>query len=172
MHMHIALKMWWPSLLLLLYTLVCKYLSRVLLFSFVSCSVQPNGCNKSGSSSGEFDPDDFLTISIYYEVQHMLPILPKEPCTTVSLLNSNFTNNRAQGLNSTLILFSNYYSAVNSISEVVHIYIDRCIFNKNRAFVGSAIIIYERKIYGLDVGMQVSIKNTDFVNNEILTMQS
>ena len=93
---------------------------------------------------------------------------PPNRDTTVSLLNSNFTNNKAQVLNSTLILFSNYYSAVNSISEVVHVYIDRCIFKNNRAFVGSAIIIYERKIYGLDVGMQVSIKNTDFVNNEIL----
>ena len=93
---------------------------------------------------------------------------PPNRDTTISLLNSNFTNNVAQGLNSTLILFSNYYSAVNSISEVVHIYIDNCSFKENRAFVGSAIIIYERKINGLDVGMQVSIKDTDFINNEIL----
>ena len=50
---------------------------------------------------------------------------------------------------------------------MVHVYVDRCIFKKNR---GSAII-YERNIYGLDVGMQVSIKDchTDFVNNKILT---
>jgi transcription initiation factor TFIID subunit 2/histone acetyltransferase MYST3 len=93
---------------------------------------------------------------------------PPNRNTTISILNSNFTNNVAQGLNSTLILFSNYYSAVNRISEVVHIYINKCNFKENRAFVGSAIIIYERKFNGLDVGMQVSIKDTDFINNEII----
>ncbi len=93
---------------------------------------------------------------------------PPNRNTTISILNSNFTNNVAQGLNSTLILFSNYYSAVNHISEVVHIYIDKCNFKENRAFVGSAMIIYERKFNGLDVGMQVSIKDTDFINNEII----
>ena len=108
----------------------------------------------------------FNDIRLPQNIAHAVNLLNRD--TSISLLNSNFTNNVAQGLNSTLILFSNYYSAVNSISEVVRIYIDNCSFKENRAFVGSAIIIYERKFNGLDVGMQVSIKDTDFINNEIL----
>ena len=94
---------------------------------------------------------------------------PPNRDTAIFLLNSNFTNSIALGINSTLIIFSTYYSAVRSINEVVKVYIDGCIFKDNQAFVGSAMIIYERKIYGLDVGMQVSIKDTDFISNKILT---
>ena len=58
---------------------------------------------------------------------------------------------------------------MNSIDEVVKVYIDGCIFMRNKALIGSALLIYERKSSGLDVGMQVSIKDTDFIKNEILT---
>ena len=88
----------------------------------------------------------------------------------MSLLNSNFTNNIASGIyNCSLIIFSHYNSGVNSINEVVNVYIDGCVFLGNTALLGSAILIYECKISGLDVGMQVSIKDTDFIKNVILT---
>ena len=88
----------------------------------------------------------------------------------MSLLNSNFTNNIASGIyNCSLIIFSHYNSGVNSINEVVNVYIDGCVFLGNTALLGSAILIYECKISGLDVGMQVSIKDTDFIKNAILT---
>ena len=97
------------------------------------------------------------------------PPYPPNRDTVISFLDSSFTNNRAQGLNSTLVMYSSYYSGVSSINEVVKVYIDKCIFKENQAFVGSAIIIYEYKSNGLGVGMQVSIKDTDFINNEIIT---
>ena len=121
-----------------------------------------NKCHFEKSAVAFFN-DVCLPRSIAYDPY------PPNRNTTISLLNSNFTNSIALGINSTLIIFSNYYSAVRSLSEVVMVYIDGCIFKSNQAFVGSAMIIYERKIYGLDVGMQVLVKDTDFINNEILT---
>ena len=95
---------------------------------------------------------------------------PSKRDVAISLLNSNFTNNEVvSGVNNSLIIFSNYYSGVNSIDEVVKVYIDGCLFMGNKALIGSALLIYERKSSGLDVGMQVSIKDTDFIKNEILT---
>ena len=80
---------------------------------------------------------------------------PSKRDVAVSLLNSNFTNNKVLSINNSLILFSNYYSAVNSIEEVVNINIDECIFVEYKALIGSAMVIYECKSNGLDVGMQV-----------------
>ena len=88
--------------------------------------------------------------------------------TAISMLNSNFTNSQILTTGS-LFIYSNYYTAVGSNDEVVKIYIDRCVFGGNRAFIGSAIVIYEFKINGFAVGIQVSIKDTDFIDNEILT---
>ena len=48
-------------------------------------------------------------------------------------------------------------------------YIDRCLFTGNRVFVGAAILIYEYKINGFNIGIQISIKDTDFISNEIVT---
>jgi hypothetical protein len=98
-------------------------------------------------------------------IQYYVPCRPKRD-VVVSLLNSNFTNNVASLYNCSLIVFSHYNSGVNSINEVVNFYIDGCIFLGNKALLGSAILIYEHKISGLDVGMQVSIKDTDFIKNE------
>ena len=58
---------------------------------------------------------------------------------------------------------------MNSIDEVVKVYIDGCLFMGNKALIGSSLLIYERKSSGLDIGIEVSIKDTDFIKNEILT---
>ena len=102
-------------------------------------------------------------------IEYCAPCPPKRDIA-VSLLNSTFTNAMVVGgVNNSLFIFSNYYSGVSNISEVVNVYIDGCIFVRNKALIGSALLIYERKISGLAVGMQVSIKDTDFIENEILT---
>ena len=89
--------------------------------------------------------------------------------TTVSILNSIFINNQILTANSGgLLIYSNHYAAVGNINEVVSIYIEGCLFTRNRAFAGSAIHIYEHKINGFAVGIQVSIKDSDFIDNEIL----
>ena len=67
----------------------------------------------------------------------------------------------------TLTIWSHYNSGVH-INEMVNVYINMCIFTGNKAVLGSALLIYERKTSGLDVGMQVSIKDTHFIKNEIL----
>ena len=90
--------------------------------------------------------------------------------TTIFILNSNITNNQLNNIQSSgsLIIYSSYYTAVENINEVVNIYIEGCLFTRNQAFVGSAIVVYEYKVNGFAVGMQVSINNTDFIDNEIL----
>ena len=89
---------------------------------------------------------------------------------TISILNSNITNNQLNNTQSSgsLVIYSNYYTAVENINEVVNIYIERCLFTRNRAFAGSAILLYEYKINGFAIGIQVSIKDTDFIDNEIV----
>ena len=89
---------------------------------------------------------------------------------TVSILNTYFTNTQITSANSgSLLIYSNHYTAKGSINEVVNVYIERCVFARNRAFAGSAILVYEYKINGFAVGIQVSIKDTDFIDNEVLT---
>ena len=87
--------------------------------------------------------------------------------TSISFMNSNFTNSR-QDVRHSMIIYSNYYSAVSNNEQVVKIYVDKCRFTGNRAYVGAAILVYEFKLSGFNVGMQVSIKDTDFTNNEII----
>ena len=99
------------------------------------------------------------------------PPLQSERDVTLSFTNSNFINNNLNTLNASNALFvdSNNYFPQNDISKVVKMYIDKCLFTGNRAFVGTAILIYEYKINGFNIGIQISIKDTDFISNEIVT---
>ena len=87
-----------------------------------------------------------------------------------SLLNCNLTNNGALIPTTTLLIYSNYYSPVSDITDVVNVYIDNCLFMGNQGFVGSAMTVYEYKINGFGVGIQIFIKDTNFVNNKIVTV--
>ncbi len=111
-------------------------------------------------------------VAIYSDVRQPASIGydPSSPSrdTAISMLNSNFTNSNILNTGS-LFIYSNYYTAVDNIDEVVKFYIDGCVFAENRGFIGSAIVIYEFKINGFAVGIQVSIKDTDFIDNEIIT---
>lgn len=112
-------------------------------------------------SSISFFNDVRLPLSIEYDSYR-----PNRD-TSVSFLNSKFINNR-NTVRQTLLIYSNYYSAVRDIGQVVKIYFDKCFFSRNRAYVGAAILIYEFKLSGFNVGIQVSIRDTHFDNNEIL----
>ena len=108
--------------------------------------------------------------AIYSDVRQPAHIRYPSPGqgTAISMLNSNFTNSQILTTGS-LFIYSNYYTAVGNNDEVVKIFIEGCLFARNRAFIGSAIVIYEYKINGFAVGMQVSINDTEFIDNEILT---
>ena len=86
---------------------------------------------------------------------------------TFSVLNCNFTNAVEIFAGSTLLIYSNYFSEI--VSNSVKVFVDRCIFSENRATVGSAMAIYESKINGFSLGMQVSIKDSQFSNNKAIT---
>ena len=85
---------------------------------------------------------------------------------TFSVLNSNFTHAVELYAGSTLLIYSNYYSEI--VSNNINVYVDKCIFRENKATVGSAVAVYEYKINGFGRGMQVSIKDSHFVNNKVL----
>ena len=87
-----------------------------------------------------------------------------------SVLNSNFTDTTEVTAGSTLLIYSNYYTSVVNYS--INVYVDKCRFLRNRATVGSAITIYEYKINGFGEGIQVSIKDTHFMDNEVITGDS
>ena len=87
---------------------------------------------------------------------------------TFSLLNSNFTNSVEIFAGSTLLIYSNYLSDIIS-NSVLNVSIDGCIFSENSATVGSAMAIYEHKTNGFSLGMQVSIKDSHFINNKVIT---
>ena len=112
------------------------------------------------------------TVSIYSDVRQPAsigydPSLPFQN-TAISMLNSNFTNSTILNTGS-MFIYSNYYTAVGNNDEVVKFYIEGCVFAENLAFIGSAIVIYEFKINGFAVGIQVSIKDTHFIDNQIIT---
>ena len=86
---------------------------------------------------------------------------------TFSVLNSNFTNAVEVFAGSTLLIYSNYYSEI--VSNSVNVFVDKCNFINNRATVGSAMAVYEYKINGFGQGMQLSIKNSHFVENKVIT---
>lgn len=68
-----------------------------------------------------------------------------------------------------MVIYSNHYSTIGSTDEAVKVYIEGCMFARNSAFVGSAILIYEDKSNGFAIRIQVSVKDTDFIDNKILT---
>ena len=87
---------------------------------------------------------------------------------SLSVLRTNFSSNQAT-VGSAMFVHSNYYSAINNKNEAVKVFIDACSFVENSAVIGSAVVIYEYKINGFAVGMQISIRDTNFINNEIVT---
>ena len=121
-----------------------------------------------------FDDCLFDNNSVYFANDLRLPenveysLRSSEKNTTISFINSNFTNKPATTIG-TLTILSNYYTPQNDIRNVIKVYIDRCFFSGNKAILGAAIIVYEYKISGFNVGIQVSIKDTDFIGNEIVT---
>lgn len=112
-------------------------------------------------SSISFFNDLPLPLSIKYDPYH-----PNRD-TSISFLNSKFINNRNTS-RQTVLIYSNYYSAVRDIGQVVKVFFDKCFFSRNRAYVGAAILIYEFKLSGFNIGIQVSIQDTHFDNNEIV----
>ena len=130
----------------------------------------------------KFDDCSFDRSTIVFINDVRFPQNVEVPCyehdinTTVSIRNSNFMNNGvlysrpSSGIYQTLQIASNYFSPPSDISQVVKVYIDGCLFTDNQAYVGAAINIYENKRSGLSLGIQVSISDTDFVNNEIVTV--
>ena len=89
---------------------------------------------------------------------------------TFSVLSSNFSNTIDVIAGSTLLVYSNYYSGVDGGG--INVYVDNCLFENNRATVGSAVAIYEHKIDGFGAGMQVVIKDTDFIKNQVISSEA
>ena len=84
-----------------------------------------------------------------------------------SVLNSNFTNAVEIFSGSTLLIYSNYFSEI--VSHGINVFVDGCIFSENRATVGSAMALFENKINGFSLGMQVSVKDSHFINNKAIS---
>ena len=86
--------------------------------------------------------------------------------TTVAFVSSEFVNSESV---SSLLIYSDYYSTVGNLGEVVRVFLNKCTFVNNQALVGSAVFLYEYKLDGFSVGMQVFIRDSDFIANTIST---
>ena len=91
---------------------------------------------------------------------------------TIDFVNSTFQDNVITTRSSSLLVYSNYYLPVRDVNDAVSVRIKNCLFTRNLAFVGSAMVIYEYKLGGLNIGLQVSIEDTDFVDNGIVTIDT
>ena len=92
--------------------------------------------------------------------------------TTIDFVNSTFQDNVITTRSSSLLVYSNYYLPVRDVNDAVSVHVKNCLFTRNLAFVGSAMVIYEYKLSGLNIGLQVFIEDTDFVDNGIVTIDT
>ena len=87
---------------------------------------------------------------------------------TMEVLDTLFRGNGAPYIGA-LSITSLYTSAIEDISDVVSIFIERCIFEENISYIGSAIGSFEQKSSGRNLGIQTAVRNCTFANNTITT---
>ena len=65
--------------------------------------------------------------------------------------------------------YSAYQSPINDVTDAVAFVFDNCNFERNEAFVGPVMSLYEFKFSGMGVGIQIHIRDTTFIDNRVET---
>ena len=86
--------------------------------------------------------------------------------TTIRVTGSRFIENYS-AFGAGLFFYSSYTSAVSDLTDVLYVYIEQCIFERNSAFFGSAMSFFEYKYNAESVGTQVLIKDSNYSKNMI-----
>ena len=88
--------------------------------------------------------------------------------TSIRVVNSKFTDNTAS-FGAALYFYSGYRSAVSDLTDVINVFIENCYFARNKAFIGSALQLYEYKLSAGNFGTQIHVSDTTFFDNSIVT---
>ena len=89
--------------------------------------------------------------------------------STIRIVSSHFTGNIAS-YGGGFYFYSAYTSAVSDLTDVLYVYVEQCIFERNSAFIGPGIQFVEYKYGAENVGTQLQIRDSDFVNNTVVTV--
>ena len=139
---------------------------------FINCTFNFNGqfitnlSNRQVAGAGLYvtadnqRPDNELTTP---------PPVSHNLSTTLRIIGSNFTENFAS-FGAGLYFYSSYQSAVSDLTDVLHMYIEGCWFERNRAFVGPGMQLIENKYGAGNVGAQIEIKDSNFANNTVISV--
>ena len=89
----------------------------------------------------------------------------------VDISDSNFTENSVQA-GAGVYIYSFFASPIRDYNDVLFLSFNSCVFERNSAFLGSALQIFELKTSGLLPGMQVSLNTVLVSNNRVVTINS
>ena len=86
----------------------------------------------------------------------------------VNIVNSIFSRNKAQ-IGAGVFIYSTHYSPLRDRTDVVQFLIADTTFMQNEAISGSALTVIEEKSSGQDDGIQVTVQNSSFIDNTIVS---
>ena len=89
----------------------------------------------------------------------------------VNISDSNFTENGVQAGGGAYIL-SAYTSPVRDNTDALGLNFVNCIFERNSALLGSALEVFEFKLNGRDIGMQLRLYNVMVIRNRVVPVNS
>ena len=89
--------------------------------------------------------------------------------TTIRIIGSHFTKNVAR-FGAGLYFYSGYTSAVSDLTDVLYVYVEDCLFERNMAFAGPAMHLSEYKYGAANVGSQLQIRDCNILNNTVVTI--
>ena len=81
--------------------------------------------------------------------------------------NCNFTENVAFAA-AAVLLYSRYITITPNLIPNTLLF-DKCKFSKNKAYIGSAVYLFEQKYSGVQLGLDVILKDIEVYDNVILT---
>ena len=108
----------------------------------------------------------FIDVAIPNQDDELASQIIHDRNSSVKVQHSTFHQNRAQ-YGGAMYVFSGHASAVNDISDVFFIIFEKCTFKENEAFLGSVVSVSDLKLSGTDIGIQLHIIDTDFIQNQI-----
>ena len=92
--------------------------------------------------------------------------------TSLTINNSNFTDNSAHSGGGIFIYSLHCTSKSTPKDYVLNVLISNCHFTNNAATVGAAILVYQKKFIGLEGGMQFEMSNIVVKNNTVIFYDS
>ena len=152
--------------------------AQITLFSGVKNSVVTFE-DSTFESNGVLEPFSTATlravgsggIAIFNDIQLPFDVVPNLELNRnfyVNIRNSIFSRNRSP-FGAGMFIFSAHTSPLRDTTDAVQFLIANTTFIQNEANSGSAMMITETKSSGMADGIQVTVRNSSFINNRIIS---